>query len=677
MASSEHPPVPQSAREILESMTDAFVALDLDWRYLYVNRRAGEMFGRDPRDLIGRHIWTDFPEGIGKPYYVAYQRAMRDQRPEAFEHYLPLTGRWYENRLHPSPGGLSIFFQDITERKLDERELERAAERYRVLANAVSTVVWRTDPTGRPIMAERWRELTGRPIGDDEWLGVVHPDDIAGVEEAWRISLGTGAVYDRAYRIRGADDSWRHVHVRGVPVLEDGRPAEWIGVLDDITEQTRAEAALRRAALEDALTGLPNRAHFVERLEAVLARREPDAAVLYIDVDRFKAINDTYGHDGGDRLLRVVAARLRGGVRPSDVIGRLSGDEFAVICDGLSGDEEAVAIARRLCRSIAQPLADDDRMAVSASIGVAFASGEEGADAETLMRAADSAMYRAKSRDGGLVDVFDDELRARLAQRDLIERELRTGLDSGALAIHYQPIVPVDAAGIPSAEALLRWQRPGGPALNPAEAVSVAEQIGLIAEIGDRVLRGACLQAREWREAGMAIRVSVNVSARQLARPDELVGLVRAALGDSGLPPELLALEITESVLMEDMRQGEAVLRTLRSLGVALEIDDFGVGYSSLSYLHRLPVDCVKIDSSFVAGLPDDRGSARILQGVVALTQAFALNTTAEGVETPEQLAEVRAAGCTHAQGYLLGRPVPAGELPAALRRAREPFAGT
>jgi EAL domain-containing protein (putative c-di-GMP-specific phosphodiesterase class I) len=304
-------------------------------------------------------------------------------------------------------------------------------------------------------------------------------------------------------------------------------------------------------------------------------------------------------------------------------------------------------------------------------VGVAFTTGEQAAEPEALMSAADAAMYRAKSRGGGLVDVFDEDLRRRVFERGEIEREVRAGLDDGAVRLAFQPIVCLDAARPPAAEALLRWQRPGGPALSAADVVSVAEQVGLIPEIGEQVLSAACRTARRWLDAGDPVRVSVNVSARQLVRPEELIGHVRQALEESGLPPALLALEMTVSVLMENMRDGEGVLRTLRALGAELEIDDFGVGYSSLSYLHRLPIDSIKIDRSFIAGLPEDQGSARILEAIVGLARAFGIHTTAEGVETREQLDAVRAAGCDAAQGYLLARPAPADELPDAMARGR------
>ena len=666
----ESPSIPQSVGDILESMTDAFVALDREWRYVYVNRRAGEMFDRDPAYLIGRHIWTEFPEGVGQPFHLAYERAMREQVPLTFEEYYAPYGRWFENRLHPSPDGLTIFFSDVTDRKLAEQELARRAERYRVLADAISTVVWRTDRHGRSLSADRWDELTGSTDGD-AWAQAVHPDDLERVGATWAAALAAAHVFDCAYRIRGSDDYWRHIHVRGVPVVEDGEPVEWIGVIFDVTEQVEAEAALRRAALEDALTGLPNRAHFLESLAAVLARRSSRGAVIFVDVDHFKSVNDRFGHENGDRVLKAVASRLGACVRPSDLVSRLSGDEFAVLCDGLTDDAEAVDIAHRLCVQVAEPLEGDGRIRVSVSVGVALAAGEHAGDPEALMRAADSAMYRAKSRGGGMVEVFDEDLRRRVLQRGAVERDLRAGLLDDGIGLAFQPIVSLDSAQPPTVEALLRFQLPGGEPLAAAEVISVAEQVGLIPEVGRRVLAAACRTAARWHASGAPVRVSVNVSARQLARPEELVGHVREALAETGLPPTLLALEMTESVLMENMRQAEGVLQTLRALGIELEIDDFGVGYSSLSYLHRLPIDSIKIDRSFIAGLPEDRGSARILEAIVGLARAFGIKTTAEGVETHEQLEAVRSAGCDTAQGYLLARPAADTDVPDALVRGQ------
>jgi diguanylate cyclase (GGDEF)-like protein/PAS domain S-box-containing protein len=655
---------------VLDEIKDALLILDRGLRCLYLNARAAEILGRPADEILGRDVWELFPGATGAPLHGAYQRAMREQVDITIEDYFaPLDG-WFETRLQPSPDRLTVLVRDVTPRKLVELELIRSERRHRLLTQELSTLVWETDAEGRPTKTPDSEALTGYPVGPDEqpgWRAIVHPDDSEGLAEAWQRSLATGATFDHNYRIRHATGRWVHLRVHGVPVWVEGRIAEWIGVVYDLSEQVAAADAMHRAAFEDPLTGLPNRALLVDRLDGVLARREGRAAVLYIDIDNFKSVNDRFGHNGGDALLVAVADRLRAGVRPSDVVSRLSGDEFAIICDNLHDEMEATAIAARVCSAIPVPLEIDGRIHASASIGISFVGGRPDEDAESVLSAADAAMYRAKARGGATIDVFDEDLRTRLQRRTLIEAELRAGLLDGGLNLHFQPIVALDGRRA-GAESLLRWQRPGGPAIGAQDAVSVAEETGLIGQIGREVLASACTAAAGW--SGVDVGVAVNVSPRQLTRPDELVADVRAALATSGLAAERLTLEITETVLMEDMRQGEQVLTRLRALGVRLEIDDFGVGYSSLSYLHRLPVQALKLDRSFIAGLPHDRASVRILEAVVGLARAFDVGVTAEGVETTEQLEAVRAAGCDAAQGYGLARPGPVEELPERLAAA-------
>ncbi|MDA0179832.1 EAL domain-containing protein [Solirubrobacter phytolaccae] len=663
---TDDPPV---LRGILERISEALLVLDHDFRCVYLNRSAAHRLGRPTETVLNQSLLTLFPYAAGTPLHLTCRRAIEEQTAITFEgEVAPLNG-WFEVRLHPTPTHLIAIIQDVSARKRSELELARSERRYRVLAHALGTAVWHSDATGQPTREVDWAGLTGHPIAPGEapeWRKVVHAEDVDALSDAWRIALTTATELDHTCRFRHADGHWMHLRMHGVPVWHDGAVQEWIGVVDDLSIQVAAEAALRRAASVDPLTALPNRAVFLERLNAILTRRRHCAAVLYIDLDHFKSVNDRFGHDTGDALLREVAVRLRETVRPSDVVSRLSGDEFAVICDSLDTGEEAVDVAVRLCHALEAPLAADERVHPSASIGVSIVEPEDDEGPEQVLRAADAAMYRAKARGGGVVEVFDDDLRARLQQRTQIEAELRAGLRGDGLHLHFQPIVALDG-GRSCVESLLRWQRPGGPAIPAQDAISVAEATGLIAPIGRAVLALACAECARW---DLDVRVAVNVSARQLARPDQLITDVCHALDASGLAPDRLTLEITETVLMDDMHQSEAVATRLRALGVQLEIDDFGVGYSSLSYLHRLPVQALKLDRSFIAGLPDDAASARILEAVVGLAHAFDIRVVAEGIETPAQLAAVRDAGCHAAQGYGLARPGPSDSLPGRLAHA-------
>jgi diguanylate cyclase (GGDEF)-like protein/PAS domain S-box-containing protein len=661
---------------ILERMTDGFVALDRDWRFVYVNGRAGELYGRDPAELVGRRIWTEFPEGLGGAFHLACERAMRDQEVTHVEHEFEAWGRTFENAIYPSAEGLTVFFQDITDRKVADREIRRREERYRVLVDAVSSVVWTADVHGdlRDEPAG-WEELTGQSWEESQgrgWMDVVLDEDRPRVEAVWDEAFRHDRPFELEFRVHDAEGRVRNLSKRGVPVVdeENGRVQEWIGVDLDITQQRASEAALRRAALEDPLTGLANRALFLDHLRSLTAHRDRGlAAVLYVDLDNFKAVNDKAGHAAGDELLVRTAERIRGAIRSGDTPARLSGDEFAVLCENLPHEAEAVVVGRRILDAIAQE--DAGLPAITASVGVALIPPGE-ADAEEAIGQADAAMYRAKAAGGGCVATFDAELQERLRRREVVEGYLRCGLEHDqGLQLAYQPILDLTAESGDSAEALLRWALPDGTVLPPSDIVPVAEDTGLIVPMGLAVLAESCRRAREWsRSTGTQLRVSVNLSARQLASPD-LERDVGRLLEDAGFEPGLLQLEVTESVLLEDLERAEVTLRALKRLGVGVAIDDFGTGYSSLAYLHRLPVDTIKIDRSFIAELPESSGSARIVEAVVGMARGLGLRVVAEGVERPEQLRAVREAGCDAAQGFLLSRPVDGADVQRAVASAR------
>ncbi|HEX9969879.1 MAG TPA: EAL domain-containing protein [Acidimicrobiales bacterium] len=436
--------------------------------------------------------------------------------------------------------------------------------------------------------------------------------------------------------------------------------------------------AMRRAfgeavhqATHDGLTGLPNRNLVIDRLTHAIARarRRPNTlAVLFIDLDRFKVVNDSLGHSVGDEVLVQVAQRLEAAVRPGDTVARLAGDEFVVVCEDVEGDCDVLALAERIAEAVAAPIPLYGRDAIiTASIGIALASTDT--RAEDLLRDADVAMYRAKERGRARLELFDADMRTRMLQRLEIEHALRRALQRREFVLYYQPTVSVETGQVTSFEALLRWPDPERGLVMPDEFIPVAEENGLIVPLGRWALEEACRQLAEWRAVHPEcadLQVSVNLSARQFADPD-LVPVVAGALRDAGLDPSGLWLEITESVLMEEAESTVETLRALRALGIHLSIDDFGTGYSSLSYLKRFPVDTLKIDRSFVDGLGTDAEDEAIVTAVVRLAQALELGVVAEGVETAAQLAELRRLGCTAVQGYYLGRPMPASEVVASL----------
>jgi diguanylate cyclase (GGDEF)-like protein/PAS domain S-box-containing protein len=498
---------------------------------------------------------------------------------------------------------------------------------------------------------------------DARWSGIVELCRDAGVRSIWSIPivsradgevLGTFAVY-------GSEPAR--------PVEADLRALQTCGHLAAIAiERARSRERLAHQALHDVLTGLPNRALFADRLDQALARSRRSGrsvAVLFCDLDRFKVVNDSLGHDVGDRLLVEVAGRLRRALRPGDTVARFGGDEFTILCEDLASPDEAIAVAERVAATIARPVElDGEEVVVTASIGVAV-GGSGSDDPDALVRDADTAMYRAKGGGRDRWVLFDERMRANVRARLQMEGRLRHAAARGELVLHYQPLADLFDGTVDAFEALLRWHHPDHGLLAPAAFLDVAEESGLIVPIGAWVINEACRQAVSWGRHDPDRRtpaVWVNLSARQLASP-QLPATVRSATAEAGLPPERLCLEITESALMHDVRTARTVLAGLKDLGVRVAVDDFGTGYSSLSYLRRFPVDYVKVDRTFVGGLGEDPEDAAIVAAIVGLGSNLGLTVVAEGIETPAQLTELRALGCPMGQGFLLARPRPAVEL--------------
>jgi diguanylate cyclase (GGDEF)-like protein/PAS domain S-box-containing protein len=456
--------------------------------------------------------------------------------------------------------------------------------------------------------------------------------------------------------------------------------------LRDLSEQERAERERREAeeklsyqALHDGLTGLANRTLLMDRLEHALGlarRRGSTVAVLFVDLDSFKLINETVGHWAGDAVLVEVAERLRHTMRASDTrarrgqetMARMGGDEFVLVCEDVTSEADATAIAAELAESLSAPmLLSSGKIRLTASIGIAIASS--GASAHSLLRDADAATYRAKERGGARFELFDTATRARILERQQRETELRRAIEEEQLRLYYQPIVSASSGEIVAAEALVRWQHPERGLLGPNEFLPLAERVGLINPLGKWVLEQACAQAIRWRSLrgeGTPLRVSVNVSGHQLTR-DNSQAVLECVLAHQALDPSLLSLEITESVLLQDGEAPVEALAALRELAVEILLDDFGTGYSSLSYLHRLPLDGIKLDRTFIASITEGRVHREITRAVIQMAQALDLKVVAEGVETEDQLACLRALQCPLLQGFYFARPLPVEEMTGLL----------
>jgi diguanylate cyclase (GGDEF)-like protein len=423
-------------------------------------------------------------------------------------------------------------------------------------------------------------------------------------------------------------------------------------------------------ATRDSLTKLPNRAVAIDRLDHALARCRRSGslmAAIFIDLDRFKMINDSLGHDAGDEVLRTVATRLRATTRDADTVARLAGDEFVLISEDLTDTEEAVKVAERIVETLSQPIVLTSTegcrdVTIGASVGIALTTGDHELASGDLLRDADVAMYRAKQRGRGRVEIFDDSLRAAIEGRLETQHGLRRAIDAGQLRVHYQPIVALDHPRVLGFEALVRWQHPTKGLLAPADFIEIAEDSGLIVPVGAHVLAEACRQAAVWRRDRAdceELHVAVNVSAAQFNHPT-FVATVGAVLRETGLDPDALWLEITETSILADVKAAAGTLDAIRALGAHLAVDDFGTGYTSLTYLRQFPVEVLKVDRSFVSGLGRDREDQAIVEMIINLGHTLDLQIVAEGVETNVQLDELRRLRCTAAQGYHFGRPAPA-----------------
>lgn len=436
----------------------------------------------------------------------------------------------------------------------------------------------------------------------------------------------------------------------------------WVAMHEDITERQRIEAQIVHMASHDALTDLANRVLVHQKLDEALVRLRQSGqafAVLSIDLDRFKFINDTMGHPLGDRLLRAVSGRLRGCVREGDTVGRIGGDEFAIVHEAVNGREDAVALAEDVLRVLTRPYRIDSHdLVIGASIGVAMAP-RDGTDADQLCKNADIALYRAKSEGRNKYLFFESEMNASVVERRDLETALRGALVRGEFELFYQPIMNLESRAVRNCESLLRWRRPGDGLVLPDGFIPVAEEIGLIAPLGEWVLRQACAEAVRWPAD---VRVSVNLSAAQF-KSGNISAIVMGALASCGLPPNRLELEITETVLLTDCEQNLATLHQLRGMGVRIAFDDFGIGYSSLSYLTEFPFDTIKIDRHFTREVVGEPTCRAIVNAIAGVGRSLDIETVAEGIETADQLAAVREAGCTNAQGFFIALPQPAAQL--------------
>ncbi len=545
--------------------------------------------------------------------------------------------------------------------------LAYSEERFRALTEKSTDVVFITDATGGTTYVApsvgTTLGLEGSTLIGKSMIDLVHPDDVAKVRAA--MSVVSGQNQRLEFRLRHLDGRWLYFECVLRDLLNQPTINGLVFNAREVTERKMAEEQLEHNASHDQLTGLPNRVVFLNRLQAVIDRikRHPQqmAAVLFVDVDDFKVVNDCLGHAAGDELIIEIGKRLQGCMRTDGTIARMGGDEFTVLLEEVSDPSDAIRVAQRIHGALTKPFVlMGQEVFKDASIGIALTT--ENASAETMLQNADLAMYRAKSKGKGCSELFDGAMHEQVMGRLQMEAQLRRALENNELRLYYQPIVNAATGVVEGFEALARWQPAGGNFVPPNVFIPLAEQCGLIVQLGSWILITACQEAVSWQArhpSDPPLYVSINVSARQFAHPS-FVAHVREAIEKTGLNPRCVRLELTETTAMKDAPSTEHTMAQLHALGVKLSIDDFGTGYSSLSYLRRFPVETLKIDQSFVSKMETNRENYAIVTTVVALARSLGMAVVAEGVETADQLEKLQSADCDSAQGYLFSKPLPA-----------------
>ncbi len=659
-------------RRLLDELPEAVLLVDVDGVVLSTNAAALAMFDLARREFVDTHLIDQASGEDQERLSAAIQRSFAGSDVEPLQ--LQMNGArnrkvvveatFHLPRHHVEDDRrLVVRLRDVSEREQQSRALDQARRRFQQAFQSAPTgmALVRLDD-GRIVDANQsLAEMLRRDV--EELVGCTlreftHPDDVRAAQpHRARLELGLVDSFriDQRYRRRDGEYVWARTRVSST---EDDGVMLAITHIEDVTEQRRAAEQLRYAARHDELTGLPNRSYLMHLLHDRLATAQVDeVAVLFVDLDHFKTINDSLGHEVGDQLLQVVSERLRSALREGDVLARFGGDEFIIVMRG-----EPIDVADRLRKAVHIPVVvGDHELFVTASIGYS-SNYEPQMSPNDLLRDADAAMYRAKARGRDCVEAFEVGGYESGVQALRTSGELRRGLERGEVVPYYQPIVDLSSGRVIGYEVLARWLHPDRGLLPPNDFLPLAEETGLLVELGSRMLRDSLAQLAHWRAAGYPFAtctLSVNVGTRQLVDPS-FYDMVVDALSETGIDADSLWLEITETALLSDVKSATVALRDLRSLGLHLSVDDFGTGYSSLTYLKRFPIEAIKIDKSFVGGLGIEAEDTSIVEAVVRLGQALGLRVVAEGIESPLQLSRLRELGCDRGQGYLFGRPRPA-----------------
>lgn len=678
---------------ILNAVGEGIYGLDLQGRITFVNPAAARMLGWAVSELVGQSIDRILAGGGSLPLDASQLNASPLTLPSGelyhsdTEEFCRQDGSRFLVEYTRTPIlhngqmlGSVLVFQDVTERKRHEEALRESEERYALAVQGANDGIWDWNlKTDEIYFSPRWKAILGYtdntlPNSLEAWFDCVHPDDLTNFKRELNAHLaGMTSHLEHEHRMRAYNGTYRWVLTRGLAVRDSSsRATRLAGSLTDITERKEIEAQLMHDALHDTLTGLPNRALLMDRLRHTveLSRRNSRYlyAVLFLDVDRFKVINDSLGHMAGDVLLVAIAQRLIACIRPGDTVARLGGDEFVVLLENIRDLNSALMVAERIQRALETPVpVDNQEIFITSSIGVALGGADYRA-AEDLLRDADTAMYRAKSQGRARYEVFNTGMHQQVVVLMQLENDLRRAVERQELFLHYQPIISLRTFRLVGFEALLRWQHPVRGEIPPGTFIPVAEETELIRPLERWTMRAACRQMCQWQSQfplAEPLTMHVNLSSKHF--DGNLIGEIQTVLAETGLNPNRLNLEITESMLMENAELAVSLLNQLKQLGVKLSIDDFGTGYSSLSYLHRFPIDTLKVDRSFVNKLDQDAEQLAIVRTIMTLAWNLGIEVIAEGVETTKQLAQLIALQCEYGQGFHFSEPLAVEAIEALL----------
>jgi diguanylate cyclase (GGDEF)-like protein/PAS domain S-box-containing protein len=691
---------------VLECSNDGILITDLDDRITWVNSRLLQLIGHTAEAVMGQSAEQMFSRLKGDERGAGAQPVSSDGIPRSDAPFGPLSWQevqltrpdgsqvWVEITSSPlldaenTPQGQLVQVTDITER-------ERLEEYLRLLECVVGNanelvMISQAQPTDDPLslpiiyVNTAFLEITGylaRDVIGQTPTILIGPDSISDNLQQLRQHLCQATAVKLELPLYRQDRQLFWVDINALPIRnERGYLTHFVYVMREITARKQAEEQLRRSAFHDSLTGLPNRLMLMDRLGQMVqaAQNDPQMqfAVLFLDLDRFKVINDSLGHLLGDQLLIAIARRLETCVQETDLVARLGGDEFTILLTGVEDIQVVTQVAERIHQALAQPFnLGDHEVFTTVSIGIVMGSAGI-QQAEDMLRGADIAMYRAKAQGKSCHEVFDAQMHHKMVTLMQLENDLRGGIERQEFQLYYQPIVSLTTGKIWGFEALVRWQHPERGFVSPAEFIPLAEENGLIIPLGEVILRQACQQLRQWQiqfAQHLPLSVSVNLSSRQFSHPD-LLEQIREILAQTDLSPHTLKLEITESAIMENPEMAMALMTKIKDLGIQLSVDDFGTGYSSLSYLYRFPTDFLKIDRSFISRIDTDGEKLELVRTITTLAWNLGMDVVAEGVETTKQLAQLKALKCEYGQGYLFSSPLCAEDIEQFLSRPGHPL---